>query len=177
MNKIKTPRHSLRLLTCSRAATTGWLTLGPQRLACQLGQAGRTALKREGDGATPQGDWPLQTVFYRADRISRPRTKLRVKPLQPSDGWCDDPLDRNYNRPVQLPYPTSAETLWRDDHAYDLVVVLDQNFSRRSRNRGSAIFLHLTHDDQRPTAGCLAFREQDLRRILLNWRQGTMISI
>ena len=93
------------------------------------------------------------------------------------DGWCDDPLDRNYNRPVKLPYPASAENLWRADHAYDLVVVLDYNFSRRAMHKGSAIFLHLAHDDKRPTAGCLAFNERDLRQILRQLKPGDWIRI
>lgn len=135
------------------------------------------ALKREGDGATPIGCWPVLTVYYRADKIARPRTRLPVKIIEKDDGWCDDPLDRNYNRPVTLPYPASAENLWRDDHAYDLVVVLDYNFTRRSMNKGSAIFMHLAHDDGRPTAGCLALSEANLRAILKAAGPGLAIQI
>ncbi len=154
------------LCTISDRATTGQLICGHRRFSCQLGRSGLSALKFEGDGATPVGSWPLLAVYYRADRVARPKTRLPVKIIRRDDGWCDDPQDRNYNRPVTLPFPASAEKLWRDDHAYDLLVVLDYNFSRRSMNRGSAIFLHLVHDDARPTAGCLAFAEKDLRQIL-----------
>ncbi len=159
------------------SATNGWLSTPKRSFACQLGLGGCTARKFEGDGATPIGRWPVIEVYYRADRLVRPKTLLPVTILRPGNGWCDDPGDRNYNRPVPLPYRASAEQLWRKDHAYDLIVVLDYNFSRRARNKGSAIFLHLAHDDLRPTAGCLAFSEPDLRQILGLLKPGDDIAI
>ena len=177
MKRVKTAQQRLILRTRSKNATNGRLKIANRSFSCQLGRSGQTAAKREGDGATPMGHWPVVTVYYRADRIARPSTKLPVKIIRRQNGWCDDPLDRNYNRPVTLPYPASAESLWRDDHAYDLVVVLDYNFTKRRMNRGSAIFMHLTHDDLRPTAGCLAFREQDMRMILKQLKPGEPILI
>ena len=144
----------------------GWLAAGPLRWACALGRGGRQALKREGDGATPIAVWPLRRVLYRADRVARPRTSLPVSLIRPHDGWCDDPRDRNYNCPVRLPYPASHERLWRNDHLYDLVVVLGYNDGPRIRGRGSAIFMHLAAPDFTPTAGCIALREADLRKLL-----------
>ena len=56
----------------------------------------------------------------------------------------------HYNRPVRLPYPASAETLWRDDHLYDLVVVLGHN---DAPVRPGARQLHiLSSDAHRPRA-------------------------
>ncbi len=159
------------------SATNGLLWIGDRSFSCQLGRTGRLARKYEGDGATPIGAWSAMSVYYRADRVARPKTLLPVKFIQQSDGWCDDPLDRNYNRPVSIPYRASAEQLWRKDHAYDLIVVLDYNFSRRAMNRGSAIFMHLAHDDSRPTAGCLAFNEHDLRQILRLAQAGDVITV
>jgi len=123
-------------------------------------------MKREGDGATPIGVWQLRRVLYRADRVARPRTLLPVSVIDPHDGWCDDPRDRNYNCPVRLPYPASHEQLWREDHLYDLVIVLGYNDGPRIRGRGSAIFMHLAAPDFGPTAGCIALREADLRKLL-----------
>jgi len=134
-------------------------------------------LKREGDGATPIGAWPLRAVMYRPDRTARPRCALRVSPIRPDDGWCDDPSDRNYNRPVRLPYPASHELLWREDHLYDLVVVLGYNDGPRIRGRGSAIFMHLAAPDFAPTAGCIALREPDLRKLLALAGPHTMMRI
>jgi len=144
----------------------GCLAAGPLRWACALGRGGRRAMKREGDGATPIGVWQLRRVLYRADRVARPRTLLPVSVIDPHDGWCDDPRDRNYNCPVRLPYPASHEQLWREDHLYDLVIVLGYNDGPRIRGRGSAIFMHLAAPDFGPTAGCIALREADLRKLL-----------
>lgn len=150
----------------SLADTRGRVALGSLRLPCTLGRGGRRALKREGDGATPIGAWPVREVFYRPDRVARPRTTLPVTPLRPDDGWCDDPLDRNYNRRIRLPYQASHERLWRDDRLYDLIVVLGYNDWPRVRGRGSAIFMHLAAPSFAPTEGCIALDEADLRTIL-----------
>jgi len=165
------------LYTSPRNQVEGRLVTARRRYDCQLGRAGRRLLKKERDGGTPIGGWRALYALYRGDRLARPRTRLPIKTIRPRDGWCDEPQDRNYNRPVQLPYANSAENLWRDDHAYDLIVVLDYNFSRRSLNKGSAIFMHLSHDDQRPTAGCLAFGEHDLRQILQQMKPGSVVKV
>src|ERR1700689_2079632 len=109
---------------------------------CGLGPGGVAAVadKHEGDGATPAGAWPLRRVLYRPDRRAAPATGLPVAPLDPADGWCDAPGDPAYNRPVVLPYPASAERLWRDDHVYDLIVVLGHNDDPVVPRAGSAIF-------------------------------------
>lgn len=166
MKSADTPQKRFNLHARSKNATHGQLKFANRSFPCQLGRSGQTTLKREGDGATPIGPWPALRIYYRADKIARPHTLLPVKIIHKRDGWCDDPVDRNYNRPVTLPYPASTESLWRDDDAYDLLVVLDYNLTKRSMYRGSAIFMHLSHKDTRPTAGCLAFSEQNLREIL-----------
>jgi L,D-peptidoglycan transpeptidase YkuD (ErfK/YbiS/YcfS/YnhG family) len=97
--------------------------------------------------------------------------------IRPDDGWCDAPGDRNYNRLVKLPYQAGAEKLWRDDGAYDLLVVLDYNYSSRSMGRGSAIFIHLEHDDNRASAGCLTMAERDLRWLVRHLSPGCKICI
>ncbi|GAB4528480.1 MAG: L,D-transpeptidase family protein [Parvularculaceae bacterium] len=138
---------------------------GVERL-CALGPGGIRADKREGDGATPSGVFPLRRVLYRPDRIARPETRLPTAEISESDGWCDDPHDANYNRPVRLPYPASCERLWRDDHLYDICVVLGHNDSPPEPGRGSCIFFHLAHDDYRPTEGCVAVAKEDMLDIL-----------
>ena len=134
-------------------------------------------VSRQGDGATPVGCFRLLQVFYRADRVPRPRTGLPLRPMRRDDGWCDDPADRNYNRPVRHPYPASAEHLWRPDALYDLVIVLDHNDRPRVRGRGSAVFLHVAADGLAPTAGCVALRRRDLQKLLAHVEPGTAIHI
>ncbi len=147
-------------------AWRGLATIGGRSYPCALGRNGISATKREGDGATPLGTYRLVNIFYRADKVRRPRTALPVRAIRRDDGWCDEPRDRNYNRPVRHPYPASAERLWRDDELYDLVVVLSHNQRPRVRNRGSAVFLHVARPGFRPTEGCVAMRKTDLERIL-----------
>lgn len=169
--------HDVLVTGLSRSAPRGWLTWGACRYTAALGRTGRRALKREGDGATPIGRWQVLSVLYRADRVARPRTALPTARIMPASGWCDAPADRNYNRPVRLPYPTSAEALWRDDHLYDVVVILDHNRRPRVRGLGSAIFMHCASEGLRPTAGCIALARHQLVALLARLRRGQRIVI
>jgi L,D-peptidoglycan transpeptidase YkuD (ErfK/YbiS/YcfS/YnhG family) len=144
----------------------GWLMAGPMRIRCAIGGGGVVAGKREGDGGTPHATMRLGRGHWRPDRGPRPRTGLALRALKAGDGWCDAPADRNYNRPVRLPYPASSERMMRDDHLYDLVVELSWNLRPRIRGRGSAIFLHAARKGWGPTEGCVALRPADLRRLL-----------
>jgi L,D-peptidoglycan transpeptidase YkuD (ErfK/YbiS/YcfS/YnhG family) len=139
---------------------------GTFRVPCALGRSGVKAMKREGDGATPRGRFPLRAVYYRPHLGTMPGTILQRLALRPNAGWCDSPADRNYNRAVSLPYRQSAERLWREDGIYDVVVVLGYNDVPRVKNRGSAIFMHLARSGFPPTEGCVALRPADLRRLL-----------
>ena len=148
----------------------GWVLMGNRWFPCALGRSGRTAQKREGDGATPFGAWTMTAILYRRDRVQRPRSGVPVSAIEANDGWCDAPADRNYNRAVQLPYAASCEQLWREDHVYDLVVVLSHNACPRRRNGGSAIFMHLARPGYLPTEGCIALSARDLRQVLKRCR-------
>jgi L,D-peptidoglycan transpeptidase YkuD (ErfK/YbiS/YcfS/YnhG family) len=173
------PQSSPELVVRSLApgSSRGFVEFGSLRLPCALGRSGRTSAKREGDGATPIGSFPLREAFYRADRLRRPRTALPIRAIRPADGWCDEPNDRNYNRFVRHPYPGSAERLWRSDHLYDLVLVMGYNDGPRVAGRGSAIFMHVAGEDFSPTAGCVALRLPDLIRLLESVRPATKVRI
>jgi L,D-peptidoglycan transpeptidase YkuD (ErfK/YbiS/YcfS/YnhG family) len=146
-------------------------------LPCLVGRGGIRADKREGDGATPAGLFPLRRVLWRADRLPPPATALAVQPIRRSDGWCDDPADAAYNRPVTLPYPARHERLWRDDRLYDVIVVLGHNDDPVVAGAGSAVFLHLAAADRRPTAGCIALALPDLLGLLAFCRPGDALRI
>ena len=151
-----------------KAAADGWMDIGSRRVRCALGPAGvkPAAEKREGDGASPAGVWPIREVWYRPDRGPPPASEFRVHAMCETDGWCDDPADPAYNRHVVLPYPASAERLWRDDGIYDIVVVLGFNDDPPVSGRGSCIFLHLNRPDYSPTQGCVAIARADLEELL-----------
>ncbi len=139
---------------------------GGRLVRCALGRSGVTALKREGDGATPIGVFACRFVYWRPDRLAKPRTRLEAIPLSPRHGWCDDPNDASYNRPVLLPFTGSHEKLWREDAVYDLIVALGYNDVPPILGCGSAIFLHVARPGRLPTAGCVALSRQDLLRFL-----------
>ena len=144
---------------------------------CALGRGGLSETKREGDGATPVGAWPLRRLLYRPDRLALPQTGLPTTPIGPADGWCDAPGDANYNLPVILPYPASAEQLWREDAVYDLIVPLGYNDAPVVPGLGSAIFLHLARDDYAPTEGCVALARADLIAYLALARPGSQVIV
>jgi L,D-peptidoglycan transpeptidase YkuD (ErfK/YbiS/YcfS/YnhG family) len=157
----------------------GTLKLGERRVRCALGPAGvvPAAEKREGDGATPAGVWPMLRVLYRPDRGGAPKTALPVSAIDPSDGWCDDPKDAAYNRPVTLPYPASCESMWREDELYDVVVILAHNDDPPAPGLGSAIFLHCAKPGYPPTQGCVALEKSDLLELLSQAAPGDAIEV
>jgi L,D-peptidoglycan transpeptidase YkuD (ErfK/YbiS/YcfS/YnhG family) len=150
----------------SRRSATGTLICGNLRFRCALGRSGARAVKHEGDGASPRGTFAVREIYYRGDKLLRPHATLPLRRLRPDDGWCDAVGDRNYNRRVRHPYPTSAERLWRSDGLYDLVVVLGYNDRPRVQGLGSAIFMHVAKPGYSPTEGCVALRRPDLEKLL-----------
>lgn len=145
----------------------GRLIAGTLVLPCALGRSGPSHAKREGDGASPVGRFRLRGGYFRADRLARRCGALRLRAARPNDGWCDDPRDRRYNRPVPLPCPgVSCERIWREDVLYDAVIDLDWNRGPIRPGRGSAIFLHVARPGFQPTEGCVALRRADLVRLL-----------
>ena len=132
-------------------------------------------MKREGDGATPLGCFPIRRVLYRSGRIAQPRVPFPVRAIRSYDGWCEDPADRNYNRPVKLSPGNTADRLMREDHLYDVVLVLGHNDRPRVKGRGSAIFIHFAREGLTPTAGCIALSRRDMRALLAELRRGTEI--
>ena len=161
------------------ATSSGTLTIGGRKVRCALGPAGVVPAqeKREGDGATPAGTWTIRRVLYRADKGPPPKTALPVEEIARDDGWCDASGDPAYNRPVKLPYPASAEAMWRDDGIYDIVVVLGHNDDPPVEGMGSCIFLHLNRPGYPPTQGCLAVARKDLEHLLRRARPGDAIAI
>ena len=157
--------------------TRGWLMAGPLALPVALGRGGIRANKREGDGGTPRGAFRLRRVWWRADRVPRPRTQLPVRRIRGDDGWCEDPRDRHYNKPIRLAPEQPGDRLKRADHLYDLIVELDHNTRPRIAGRGSAVFVHVARPGFAPTAGCVALTAAALRRLIARASPRTRIVI
>lgn len=164
-------------LIVSTGADGAWLDWGDGKRRAAIGPGGIAVKGGEGDGITPRGSWPVREIFYRADRMARPKTALPLRTIAPDDGWCDAPGDPNYNRLVKLPYPASAEQMWRDDHLYDLVAVLGFNDDPVVPGKGSAIFLHLARPDYAPTHGCVALARDDVLAAIEQLRPGDQVVI
>lgn len=157
----------------------GRARMGDRTFPCAIGRSGRVAEsdKREGDGATPIGRYPIRGLLYRPDRVTLPATQLPVAAVSPLDGWCDDPADPRYNQPVLLPYPGSHERLWREDRVYDVIAILGHNDHPPRAGQGSAIFLHGARPDFTPTEGCVALHLPDLLWILRHMGPGSAVVV
>lgn len=149
-----------------------------ETVPCAIGRSGACpeAQKREGDGMTPLGRYPLRAALLRPDRVSAPATLLPWRWLRSDDGWSDDVRDTAYNRPVRHPHPYGAERLWRDDGLYDAIVVLGHNDSPPAPGAGSAIFLHCWNE-AKPTEGCVAIPREALLALLGRVAAGTVLKI
>ncbi len=157
--------------------TQGILRFRGRVIPVALGRGGILANKFEGDGATPRGRFRLVRLWWRADRSPRPRTRLPVRPIRPDDGWCEDPHDRRYNQPIRLLEGAPGDRLKRADRLYDFIVEIDHNTRPRVRNRGSAVFIHIARPGFAPTAGCVAMKRADLKRLLPSLTARSSIAI
>ena len=149
------------------------------QVRCAVGKGGVIAAadKREGDGGSPIGDWPMRRVFFRPDRLACPETGLPTVALTPTDGWCDQVGDPLYNQKVTTDYPARHEKLWRDDHVYDLIVELGYNDDPVLDGHGSAIFMHVARPEYEPTEGCIALDIADLKKVLALSSEGSTLAI
>jgi L,D-peptidoglycan transpeptidase YkuD (ErfK/YbiS/YcfS/YnhG family) len=165
----------VRLVADGRA---GLLHAGERTIRCSIGRGGPigAADKREGDGGSPIGLWPLRGVLLRPDRVPPLPLRLPWRWLRREDGWSDDPADPAYNRPVRHPHSYSAERLWRDDGLYDAIVVLGHNDAPPVPGAGSAIFLHCWREAA-PTEGCVALAKAELLALLPDLRSGNALAI
>lgn len=157
---------------------SGTLRFGGKEYRCALGKGGVHSDKKEGDGATPIGCFPVRQVFYRPDKFEvAPQTDFPIQPLSEDDGWSDDVNLPEYNTKIKLPYNGSHEKLWRDDHLYDVIVVLGYNDAPPIPGKGSAIFMHIAREGYTPTAGCIALSASDLLEILKTADSTTQICV
>lgn len=148
-----------------------------------LGKNGAIAGPRgqEGDGKTPLGTYHLRFGFYRADRLPKPaghpHKPLKLHAMSPDDGWCDDIHHPAYNRWIKRPFDASHEALWREDGAYDVILVMSHNDSPPRAPLGSAVFIHIRQPDHRPTLGCLALSPTDMLFVLRHAGAGTPVIV
>jgi len=173
----RTALRSIRVSTQPGRKSRGWLFAGPLTAPVALGRTGIKADKREGDGGTPRGRFRPLRLWWRADRLPRPRTLLPVRRIGPDDAWCEDPHDRRYNQPFRRSANELGDRLRRTDRLYDMIVEIDHNTRPRVAGRGSAVFIHVARPGFAPTAGCVALRPRDLKMVLGRMNSKTRILI
>ncbi len=130
------------------------------KFKCCIGQKGLTYRKREGDKKTPKGTFTLGPLYFRKDRNKQPKTKLEIFKINREMGWCDDGNHKKYNQLVNVNNSIKCEKLFRKDYKYDFLIPINYNTSKTIRNKGSAIFIHLTKNYKK-TLGCIALKKRD----------------
>ena len=156
---------------------TGHLQYKNLKFRCALGEAGIKRKRKEGDNITPKGTFKITKIYYRPDKIKNIKTSVRKIKIKKNMGWCDDPKSKNYNKQIKLPSKFSHEKLYRKDDVYDLFLVLDYNTNPVIKNKGSAIFLHITKRSYKKTKGCIALKNGDLIQLVSKIRKNTKIKI
>ena len=143
---------------------------------CSIGKNGLKKNKLEGDNCTPIGTFTLGPVFFRDDRVDKPVTRLKTFKINKQMGWCDDPNNIHYNKKIKLRKKIKAEKFYRKDKIYDIILVINYNTRRTIKNKGSAIFIHVTNN-YRPTKGCIALSLNDLEILLKIIKKNSKIKI
>ena len=152
------------------------LLLDDFEFKCSIGKKGRTKNKKEGDFKTPVGIYKIDTVFYRKDKYPNIITKFKKIPIQKNMGWCDDVNSKFYNKLIKLNKNVRHEKLFKKNSTYDLLIPISYNTERPIKNKGSAIFIHLTKNYKK-TLGCIAIKENDMLVLLKIVNKKTKIKI
>ena len=146
------------------------------KFKCSIGKNGKTTKKIEGDNKTPKGLFALGPLYYRKDRLPKLSTKLKKIEIMKNLGWCDDVKSKLYNKSIKTNNNVRHEKLYRNDKKYNLLIPIEYNFKKPKKNKGSAIFLHLT-SNYRKTQGCVAIKEKDMLILLKLINKNTKIKI
>lgn len=173
---ITKKRLKLKIIVNCSALT---IQFGEKTYPCRIGQDGFVdgLQGREGDKKTPLGDYNLRFGLYRADRLPAPKSGLTFRPLREDDGWCDAEDEAAYNRFIRLPSKISHEKLWREDSAYDVILVISHNDSPPQSGLGSAVFIHVAQWDDRKTLGCVALSPDVMVKLFSHLKPNMRVSI
>jgi L,D-peptidoglycan transpeptidase YkuD (ErfK/YbiS/YcfS/YnhG family) len=134
---------------------------------CTIGYGGMVepAAKREGDGKTPTGVFALRRGLCYVDDLT---TAFPMEQYDENYMWVEEPESADYNTLVRDPLPDAkGDRLWaRRNTQYRYIVVVEYNTDPIVKGAGSAIFIHAWRSEGKPTAGCVAMAEEDVRRLI-----------
>ena len=145
---------------------------------CVIGKNGLSKKKIEGDKKTPIGTFNLGNLYYRGDRIKKPKTNINCIQIKPNMGWCDDvKFKKKYNKLINVnKNKVHHEKIHRKDNLYDLLIPIKYNYNKVVAGKGSCIFLHLTKN-YKPTKGCIALKKKDFLIMIKLIKKSTKIKI
>ena len=146
------------------------------KFKCSVGKKGFSKNKKEGDYTTPKGIFRLGNIYYRADRLRKPQSKLKAIKIKKEMGWCNDPKSKFYNKLIDIKLSVNKEKIYRKDNKYDYFLVINYNRKKIVKNKGSAIFLHLTKNFK-STAGCISVSQKDFLIIVKLLKKNSKIKI
>ena len=145
-------------------------------MKCAIGKKGIGNKKKEGDLITPIGVFKIKYILYRKDRV-KVLTKLKKKVIKKNMGWCDDPNSSYYNKLVKLPFTHKHEKLYKKENIYDIILVLNYNMNPVKKNKGSALFIHVSKINYKKTEGCVAIKKLNLIKLLRMINPNTRVKI
>ena len=154
-----------------------YITFNNYKAKCAIGKRGISNKKKEGDLTTPKGIYKVKYVLYRKDRVKKIKTKLKKIIIKKNMGWCDDVRSNNYNKLIKLPFNYSHEKLYKKENIYDIILVLNYNMNPIIKNKGSAIFIHVSKKNYKKTEGCIALKKTHLIKILKELKNNTAVKI
>ena len=156
---------------------SGYLKYKNFKFRCALGKNGIKKKIKEGDNITPKGIFKIIKIYYRPDKIKKIISPIKLVKIKKNMGWCDDPNSHLYNQQIKLPNKFSHEKLYRNDNLYDLILVLDYNTQPIIKNKGSAIFIHISNNSYKKTKGCIGLKKTNLIELLSQIKKNTKIKI
>jgi len=143
-----------------------YLTYQNNKVKCAIGKRGIGKKQKEGDQITPRGTFRIKNILYRKDKINYLRSVIKKTPIKKNMGWCDDPKSKDYNKLIKYPFNYKSEKLYRSNNIYDIILVLDFNMHPVKKNKGSAIFIHISNNKYSSTKGCIAIKKKELLRLI-----------
>jgi L,D-peptidoglycan transpeptidase YkuD (ErfK/YbiS/YcfS/YnhG family) len=186
-NGLETPPSAKQLITVeAKAARTTHATLrtwtrsgrcwvaASRPYGARVGKNGVSADRREGDGTTPTGTFPIGSTMY--GNAPNPGVRFRYRQLRCGDWWDEDPVSPTYNSFQHVPcgrkppFGGGSEGMWQQPRPYPHLAVVEYNMRPVVPGRGSGIFLHAQTGG--PTIGCISLRRVELVSVLRWLRPG-----
>ena len=134
----------------------------------RVGWNGLRKNRREGDGTTPIGMFPIGAMMYGTE--PNPGVRFGYTRIRCGDWWVEDPAHPAYNTFQRVgcgrrpPFKVTTPDMSKDRTAYAHLAVVEFNMNPVVPGRGSGIFLHVQKAS--PTNGCISLPKRDLVRVL-----------